>query len=242
VSLLALIVDDEAPARAELRFLLEGIGGVEVVGEAASVREALALASRVTYDVVFLDISMPDLTGMDAARELSTWPKSPAVVFVTAHDDHAIQAFTVDAVDYLLKPVSEERLARCVQRVIALRQGGDPRRPAAGELLKVPVSQDGETRLLDAEDVLYLEADGDHCWVHVPGERLASQRSMRELEDALPATVFFRIHRSYLVNLRRVVALETVAPGRSGVRLGDGTVLEVARRQTRALKQHLGLR
>src|SRR6478736_1524127 len=227
MSLLALIVDDEAPARAELRYLLERIGGVEVVGEAASVREALALASRVAYDVVFLDISMPDLTGMDAARELSTWPKSPAVVFVTAHDDHAIQAFTVDALDYLLKPVSEERLAR---------------RVTAGELLKVPVSQDGETRLLDAEDVLYVEADGDHCWVHVAGERLASQRSMRELEDALPATVYFRIHRSYLVNLRRVVALETVAPGRSGVRLGDGTVLEVARRQTRALKQHLGLR
>jgi DNA-binding LytR/AlgR family response regulator len=129
-----------------------------------------------------------------------------------------------------------------VQRVIALRQGGGETRRSGGDLLKVPVSQDGETRLLDAEEVLYLEADGDHCWVHLPGERLASQRSMRELEDALPATVFFRIHRSYLVNLRRVVAIETVAPGRSGVRLGDGTVLEVARRQTRALKQHLGLR
>src|SRR5947208_3066609 len=102
---------------------------------------------------------------------------------------------------------------------VALRQGGDGRRSGSGDLLKVPVSQDGETRLLDAEDVLYVEADGDHCWVHAEGERLASQRSMRELEDALPATVFFRIHRSYLVNLRRVVAIEAVAPGRSGVRL-----------------------
>ena len=81
-----------------------------------------------------------------------------------------------------------------------------------------------------------------YCWIHADGERLLSTKSMRELEDALPATVFFRIHRSYLVNLRRVVALEAVAPGRSGVRLADGTVLEVARRQTRALKQHLGLR
>jgi DNA-binding LytR/AlgR family response regulator len=242
VTLLALIVDDEAPARAELRFLLEGIGGVEVVGEAASVREALALASRVAYDVVFLDISMPDLTGMDAARELSSWPRSPAVVFVTAHDDHAIQAFTVDAIDYLLKPVSEERLARCLQRVLALRAGGDPRRTAAPELQKVPVTRKGQTLLLDADEVLYAEADGDYCWIHSDGERLLSSKSMRELEDALPATIFFRIHRSYLVNLRRVVALEVVAPGRSGVRLADGTVLEVARRQTRALKQHLGLR
>ena len=242
MTLLALIVDDEPPARAELRFLLEGIGGVEVVGEAASVREALALASRVDYDVVFLDISMPDLTGMDAARELSTWPRSPAVVFVTAHDDHAIQAFTVDAIDYLLKPVSEERLARCLQRVLALRAGGDPRRTAGPELQKVPVTRKGQTLLLDADEVLYAEADGDYCWIHADGERLLSTKSMRELEDALPATVFFRIHRSYLVNLRRVVALEPVAPGRSGVRLADGTVLEVARRQTRALKQHLGLR
>src|SRR3954449_953303 len=178
MSLLALIVDDEAPARAELRYLLERIGGVEVVGEAASVREALALASRVDYDVVFLDISMPDLTGMDAARELSTWPRSPAVVFVTAHDDHAIQAFTVDAIDYLLKPVSEERLARCVQRVLALRAGGDQRRAAASELQKVPVTRKGQTLLLDTDEVLYAEADGDYCWIHADGERLLSTKSM----------------------------------------------------------------
>lgn len=241
--MLALIVDDEAPARAELRYLLERLGGVEVVGEAASVREALALASRLDYDVVFLDINMPELSGMDAAREISTWPKRPAVVFVTAHDDHAIQAFSVDAVDYLLKPVSEERLARCVQRLAALR-GGDGARRTGPDLAKVAVTQRGETLLLDLDDVLFAEADGDYCWVHARGERLLSSQSMRELEDALPATIFFRIHRSYLVNLRKVAALETIAPGRSGVRLADdpGTVLEVARRQTRALKQHLGLR
>jgi DNA-binding LytR/AlgR family response regulator len=243
LSLLALIVDDEAPARAELRYLLEGLGGVEVVGEAASVREALALATRLAYDVVFLDINMPDVTGMEAAREISLWPKRPAVVFVTAYDDHAIQAFSVDAVDYLLKPVSEERLARCVHRIAALR-GGEGARRAGPELAKVAVTRRGETLLLDLDDVVYAEAEGDYCWIHARGERLLSTQSMRELEDALPATVFFRIHRSYLVNLRRVAALETIAPGRSGLRLADeeGTVLEVARRQTKALKQHLGLR
>jgi DNA-binding LytR/AlgR family response regulator len=241
VTLLALIVDDEAPARAELRYCLERVGGVDVVGEAASVREALALATHVTYDVVFLDINMPDLSGMDAARELATWPSRPAVVFVTAHDDHAIQAFTVDAVDYLLKPISEDRLARCVQRLAALR--GDVRRGGPGDLQKVPVIRRGETLLLDHEDVLYAEAERDTSWIHTAaGERLLSARSMRELEDALPATVFFRVHRSHLVNLRRVSAVETIAPGRTGVRLVDGTVLEVARRQTRALKQHLGIR
>jgi DNA-binding LytR/AlgR family response regulator len=243
MTLLALIVDDEAPARAELRYLLERQDGVEVVGEAASVREALALASRLQYDVVFLDINMPDLSGMDAAREISMWPRRPAVVFVTAYDDHAIQAFSVDAVDYLLKPVSEDRLQRCVQRVAAIRRGEAGRRTSP-ELAKVPVTRRGETLFLDPDDVLYAEADGDYCWIHTDTERLLSSQSMRELEDHLPATIFFRIHRSYLVNLRRVAALEQIAAGRTGVRLTDqnGTVLEVARRQTRGLKQHLGLR
>jgi DNA-binding LytR/AlgR family response regulator len=243
--MLALIVDDEAPARAELRYGLERLGGVEVVGEAASVREALALASRLDYDVVFLDINMPDLSGMDAARAIATWPRRPAVVFVTAHDDHAIQAFSVDAVDYLLKPVSEDRLARCVQRVATLRGIADGGRRTGPELAKVAVSRRGQTLLLDHDDVLYAEADGDQSWIHTAdGERLLASQSMRELEDTLPSTVFFRIHRSQLVNLRRVAAVETIAAGRTGVRLADerGTVLEVARRQTKALKQHLRLR
>lgn len=245
MTLLALIVDDEAPARAELRYLLERHGGVQVVGEAASTREALALASRVEYDVVFLDINMPELTGMDAARELSSWPRRPAVVFVTAHDDHAIQAFGVDAVDYLLKPVSEERLVRCIQRLVAVRGGDGVARRPAPELARVPVTRRGATQLLAHDDILFAEAEGDYCWIAtVDGDRLLSSRSMRELEDTLPGTIFFRIHRSYLVNLRKVAALEAVGPGRAQVRLSDpaGTRLEIARRQTKALKQHLGLR
>src|ERR1700712_2378720 len=136
MSVLALIVDDEAPARAELRFLLERSGDVEVVGEAASVREALALAARLDYDVVFCDISMPELTGIDAAREIMSWPKRPHVVFVTAHQDYAVQAFSVDAFDYLLKPVAEERLAQTVERLRSalrgVRRAREGRRDAPG--------------------------------------------------------------------------------------------------------------
>lgn len=244
--LLALIVDDEAPARAELRYLLAAHAGeVEVVGEAASVREALALASRLSYDVVFLDIDMPERTGMDAAFELLDWTPRPLVVFVTAHDDQAIQAFSVDAVDYLLKPVDERRLAQAVRRLVALAEGAEGRRPRGPGLDRVLVTRRGATQLLDHDDVLYAEADGDNSWIHTTtGERLLSGQSMRELEDALPSSVFFRIHRSVIVNLRHIGSLETFAPGRSAVRLDDGTgtTLEVARRQTRALKQHLGLR
>ena len=243
MSILALIVDDEAPARAELRYLLEQVEDVSVVGEAASVREALALASRVDYDVVFCDISMPELSGIDAAREIAAWPKRPRVVFVTAHEDYAVQAFSVDAFDYLLMPVSEERLARTVQRLrSALR--AEPVRSAGPELAKVPVTRRGETLLLDHDDVYFAEADGDYSRISTYDERYFSTQSMRELEDLLPASRFFRIHRSYLVNLQKVSSLEQAGPGRWQVRLADqaGTTLEVARRQTKGLKQHLGLR
>ncbi len=244
--LLALIVDDEAPARAELRYLLAAHAeDVEVVGEAASVREALALASRLDYDVLFLDIDMPERTGMDAAFHLLDWNPRPLVVFVTAHDDQAIQAFSVDAVDYLLKPVEERRLAQAVRRLVALSEGGEARRPRGPHLDRVLVTRRGETQLLDHADVLYAEAEGDNSWIHTTaGERLLSGQSMRELEDALPSSVFFRIHRSVIVNLRHIGSLETSTPGRSVVRLDDepGTTLEVARRQARALKQHLGVR
>jgi DNA-binding LytR/AlgR family response regulator len=243
VSLLALIVDDEAPARAELRYLLERADGVEVVGEAASVREALALASRLDYDVVFCDISMPELTGIDAARGLASWPTSPLVVFVTAHQDYAVQAYSVDGFDYLLKPVSEERLARTIARLQSARRG-QPSRTAGPAVVKLPVTRGGSAVLLDPEDVYWAEANGDSSRVATYDELLQSGQSMRELEDILPSARFFRIHRRHLVNLKQVVRLELAESGRWVVQLSDrdGTVLEVARRQTRALKQHLGLR
>ena len=241
--MLALIVDDEAPARSELRFLLDRIGGVDVVGEAASVKEALALATRLDYDVVFCDISMPELTGIDAAREIMAWPKRPHVVFVTAHQDYAVQAFTVDAFDYLMKPVSEERLAQTVERLRTTLRA-QPERSAGPELAKVAVTRRGETLLLDHDQVYFALAEGDYTRIATYDDRFLSTQSMRELEDVLPTSRFFRIHRSSLVNLQKVSAVETLTQGRFGVRMSDaeGTQLEVARRQTRALKNHLGLR
>ena len=212
MSLLALIVDDEAPARAELRFLLERIEDVEVVGEAASVREALALAARLDYDVVFCDISMPELTGIDAAREIMSWPKRPHVVFVTAHQDYAVQAFSVDAFDYLLKPVAEDRLAQTVERLRSALRGA-PERAALGELAKVPVSRRGETLLLDHDQVYFMLAEGDYARIATYDERYLSTQSLRELEDSLPPAIFFRIHRSSIVNLQKVTALEQSSPG-----------------------------
>ncbi len=243
MTLLALIVDDEAPARSELRHLLGGIDGVEVAGEAASSREALTLAERMAYDVVFLDINMPgDAGGIETARRLAELPSRPSVVFVTAHDDRAIQAFAVEAVDYLLKPVREDRLVTAVRRVAAIRAGTAP---GAAPGARVPVvGSDGATALVDPAEVAYAEAVRDRSRLGLAdGRVLDSPRSLRALEDLLP-TGFLRVHRSQIVNLALVAAVEPLGEGRVQVRLADrdGTAVEVARRQTRALRQALGLR
>lgn len=243
MTLLALIVDDEAPARSELRHLLTGIDGIEVAGEAASAREALTLAERMAYDVVFLDISMPGgAGGIETAQRLAELPGRPSVVFVTAHDDRAIQAFAVEAVDYLLKPIREDRLVTSVRRVAAIREGTAP---GDGVEQRIPATgDDGVTLLIDPGDVLWAEADRDRSRVTLAdGRVLDSPRSLRALEDQLP-NGFMRIHRSAIVNLACIAALEPAGPGRVQVRLADevGTTLEVARRQTRALRAALGLR
>jgi two-component system, LytTR family, response regulator len=232
----ALIVDDEAPARSELRYLLEQRRDVQVVGEAAGAAEALALAKAVHYDVVFLDIQMPGLTGLEAAPLVREQPRAPAVVFVTAHPEYAVDAFAVEAFDYLLKPVDPDRLARVIER---LRE-----RPAAGEPVnKVPVVAGGRTELLDFEAIHYVQADGDYCRVHTYDRSYLCTASLGELEEKLPANRFARIHRSYVVNLAKVSAVKRAGADRFRLALDDAakTELDVARRQSRQLRERLRL-
>jgi DNA-binding LytR/AlgR family response regulator len=237
VSLKALIVDDEAPARSELRYLLGPHPEVEVVGEAATAQEALELASAVRYDVVFCDIELPGLSGLDAARLVRDRPGRPVIVFVTAHEHYAIDAFAVEAFDYLLKPVDPERLAHVVRRLTQARQG-----PAVEAVEKVPVVSGGKTTLLDYDEIHFVRADGDYCRVHTYDRSYLSTASLRELEDVLPSGRFARIHRSHLVNLAKVASVR-----RNGEQLllalddKDRTEVEVARRQSRALRERLRL-
>lgn len=210
-----------------------------MVGEAASVREALALAGAVAYDVVFLDISMPGGTGMEAAQALLELPRRPAVVFVTAHDDFAVQAFSVDAVDYLLKPVDE----------------GRPRRPSPASPPCAPRPRPHRPRRRcgspSSAGSARTSSTGTTCSAPRPtattpgcadGRRGAPDHaSLRELEDASPEPGFCRIHRSCLVNVRRVVALEQAGAAGRCSWTTRRTRLEVARRQTRGLKELLGI-
>ncbi|MEX2625871.1 MAG: response regulator, partial [Ilumatobacteraceae bacterium] len=123
-----LLVDDESPARDELRFLLSEVPGVTVVGEAATAEEAQALLNSIEYDVVFLDVRMPGMGGLELARALHRQPRSPAVIFTTAYPEHAVTAFELEAVDYLVKPFDGERLRRALDRALAQRPGEEPAR------------------------------------------------------------------------------------------------------------------
>jgi two-component system, LytTR family, response regulator LytT len=234
----ALVVDDEAPARGELRYLLSAHPEVEVVGEAASAAEALALAQKIRYDVVFLDVEMPGMSGLEVARLVLDRRERPAVVFVTAHERYAVDAFAVEAFDYLVKPVEPERLARVVDRLSQARRREQP------PVEKIPVvSAGGAKTLLDYDAVHWIEADGDYSRVHTYDRSYLSTSSLRELEELLPANRFSRIHRGHLVNLAKVAAVRRAAPDRLRLALDDErkTELDVARRQTRAIRERLRL-
>jgi two-component system, LytTR family, response regulator LytT len=231
----ALLVDDEAPARSELRYLLAAHPEVEVVGEAASAAEALKLAAAVPYDVVFLDVEMPGLSGLDAARLVHDRPNRPELVFVTAHEQYAVEAFAVEALDYLLKPVDHARLAQVVKRL--------SHRDTPPPVEKLPVVSAGKTVLLDWDEIHFARADGDYSRVHTYDRSYLCTQSLRQLEAGLPDRRFARIHRSYLVNLAKVAAVRRAGPDRLRLALDDKdrTELDVARRQTKLVRERLRL-
>lgn len=230
MSIAALLVDDEAPARSELRYLLAAHADVVVVGEAASPAEAIPQLDGA--DVVFLDIEMPGITGLQAAPHI----RDAAIVFVTAHAEYAVDAFAVEAFDYLLKPVDPERLARVIERL------RERTMESAAPVEKVAVVAGGRTELLDYAEIHYVQADGDYSRVHTYDRAYLCTASLGELEEKL-APRFARIHRSYLVNLAKVVGVRRPAPDRFRLQLADAerTELDVARRQAREIRERLGL-
>jgi DNA-binding LytR/AlgR family response regulator len=236
VTIRALIVDDEAPARSELRYLLEAHPDVDVVGEAASAAEALELTRELRSGVVFLDVEMPGATGLEAAPHVRELRDPPAIVFVTAHAEYAVDAFAVEAFDYLVKPVDPDRLARVVERLRERTMEN------AVPVEKIAVVAGGGSELLDFDQIHFVQADGDYSRVHTYDRTYLSTISLGELEERLGGR-FARIHRSYLVNLAKVAGVRRAARDRFRVQLADAdkTELDVARRQSREIRERLGL-
>lgn len=233
----ALVVDDEAPARSELRYLLSECGGVEVVGEASNAVEALQLIKSIPYDIIFLDIQMSGLTGIQLAEVLAGLAQPPAIIFVTAHSEHAVKAFEVKATDYLVKPVELDRLRQAVSRIEPVAD------QARAKVERIPVEKAGKKLLVNVEDILYVMAKDDYSNLYTVADRYLSTLSLAQLEVKLEPVGFFRIHRRYLVNLSRVKEVVPMYGGTLLLTLSDdsATQIPVSRRRVPALKKALGL-
>ena len=231
-----LVADDEAPAREDLAWLLERDPAVGDVCSVASGAEVLRVLESREVDALFLDIRMPGLDGLDVARVLGRSASPPKVVFVTAYDDGAVEAFDLRAVDYLLKPVRAERLAAAVRRVReAIGSPDAPQQQPDDETIAVELG--GVTRFVQRSEVRYAEAQGDYARLHTADGSHLVRVPLSTLESQWSDAGFVRIHRSHLVALRHIEEMR-VESGAWTVRIGDD-VLQVSRRHTRELRDML---
>jgi two-component system, LytTR family, response regulator len=259
MDLRAVLVDDEQLARDELGYLLGQVGGVEVIGQAGNGVEALSTIDRLHPDVVFLDVQMPGLTGFEVARRLADSGTSSHIIFVTAYDQHAIEAFEVNAVDYLLKPVEQGRLEVAVDRA---RRRIATDRPSEGivnadlekivqlvaerqsrrERLAIKVGE--RFLLVQAEDIIYASlADEGINVVTSQYAGTSNYRTLDELHERLDPTVFWRVHRSHLVNINKIKEIVPWFSRNYILRMKDekSTEIPVSRMQTRRLREYLKL-
>lgn len=231
----ALIVEDEELARHVLRDMLRGHGDVEIVGECANGFEAVKLVPELKPDLLFLDIQMPKLDGFEVLELIGN---DMAIIFVTAYDEHALRAFEVHAVDYLLKPFAEERLRGALDR--ARQRLGRKTGPAPAELAaaarqtgrysgRLVVKDGARVQIIPVAKLDYVEAQDDYVSLVSEGRKHLKQQTISGLEAALDPGTFLRIHRSYIVNLERVTKLEPLGKDSHVVTLNDGTRLPVSR-------------
>jgi two-component system LytT family response regulator len=238
----ALIVDDEAPARAKLRRLLAAEPGVEILGEAVNGREAIAAIKRSQPDVVFLDVQMPGLDGFAVADAIES-DGGPYIVFVTANDQHALRAFEVGAVDYLLKPFTPERFARVLERAkdrMAPAVDSAPA-PARQFLRRVLVVDDGRAVFVPVDRIDRVESERNYVTLHVGRDAHRLRATISALEERLDPAQFLRINRSTLVRLDAVREMHEWSHGDFRVVMHDGAELIWSRRYRAAAEREFGL-
>lgn len=232
-----LVLDDERPVLDELVYLLERDDRIGTVQGTQSGAEALRVIERGEVDAVFLDIAMPGLSGIDIARLLDKFRDPPRVVFVTAHDEHAVDAFELKAIDYLLKPIREERLSESIRRLSEV-EDADPDERISVELA-------GVTRFISRSSITLAEAQGDYVRLHtLDGGSHLIRTPLSTLAEDWADAGFVRVHRSHLVNVAHVRELRAIG-GRSTVVLGAdaGPVeVDVARRHAKDIRERLGTR
>jgi DNA-binding LytR/AlgR family response regulator len=246
----ALIVDDEPIARQILREELELIPGVQVIDEAADGREALLKIARIRPELVFLDLQMPVMSGFEVVRNL-TGPRLPVVVIVTAFDQHAIEAFEAGAIDYLLKPVSEARLRKAVERALALQEKPEDvaervekiaaaAQPSGTPKNRKVVGRNGdEYFVLDLDEVLAFQADRELVWIVTAKQRLLATQSLRAIAERLSEPEFQRVHRNAIVNVNHVRKMAALSSQRWLITLSNALQLVVSKRQAHHVRSIL---
>ena len=227
-----LVIDDERPALDELSWLLSRDPRVHEVLTSDSATEALRLLQDIEVDAIFLDVQMPGLTGLELAQVLARFKTPPPIVFVTAHEEHAVDAFELRAVDYVLKPVRPERLAEAVRRVV---EGAG--NTLAGDDEQIAVELGGVTRFVNRSDIRYVEAQGDYARLHTADGSHLLRRPLTQLEEEWGPAGFVRIHRSLLLALAHVDEVR-MEGGRCTVVVGDADLV-VSRRHTPELRELL---
>ena len=231
-----IMVDDEEPARRLLREYLEGTPGVSIVAECGNGFEAVKAVTEHEPDLMLLDIQMPKLDGFEVVELLE---RDLPIIFITAHDEHALRAFEVHAVDYLLKPYSGERLGEAIERARdRIGRGDEPAsldelvsaaRPDGGDLERILVRDGSDVRVLPVESVDYIEAQDDAVAIHADGATHLKAQRLSTLEERLDPKRFIRVHRSFILNIDRLRSIELYAKDSRIAILADGTKVPVSR-------------
>jgi len=241
-----LVCDDELMARKRIARIVSELSGIEAVLECASGEEVLARLAEEDVDVAILDIHMPGLSGLETTAKMPE--ERPYVIFLTAHPEHALEAFDVGAVDYVMKPADEARIERALARARSFLDGPgraegtdeSPRDSAPLKRLAVPTKQG--VILLSPEDITHAVFDGALVTVHTHDKKLLTDHTLQELEDKLPKDTFERVHRRALLNLEAVTRLEPLPTGGYTAHLKSGSTVEISRQSARKLRRRLGLR
>jgi two-component system LytT family response regulator len=244
-----LVVDDEPLAREGIRSLASKDSCLTIIGDASNGKEAVEAIRKMRPDVIFLDIQMPEMNGFQVLTQLNS-EKLPYVIFITAYDQYAVRAFEVHALDYLLKPVDEERFQRAVERAKSLLHSrtdwhlqirsilDDFKQSTPRYLEWLIIKENGRVFLLKTDEIDWIEASGNYATVHSAGKSYLIREAMTSLESELDPTLFCRIHRSTIVHIDRIVEMEPLLHGDCRVKLKDGTVLLISRRFRDRLKPY----
>jgi DNA-binding LytR/AlgR family response regulator len=245
--LTALVVDDEQPQLEDLARLVGRNPRVRGVQTATTARDALGMITQGSYDVIFLDVRMADLDGLELAKVLTAFPEAPALVFVSAFDASAVAAFELRAVDYLMKPVGPVRIDEALSRVEAgttpsaeVAQGLQAcQRGSRHEIVPVRDLRSRAMRLLTQGSILYVTAYGDYVRLYADSGRYLLRSSLSNVEERLGDHGFLRVHRRYLANLARAVELQVRANGTGVMRFENGDEIPVSRRQVPVLRRRV---